>query len=692
MAGASPAAASSFGLPSLRAGQPHSLGNDSPFRLNVISGSGKRLLTSVTDSFASGGVRYGGFSFTVGAEPELAPPVIGTETGDSPPVPEPKRYVGRRMVSIAKSGPGVRVVLATDDPAGRKIVLMLTRRRGVLGVEMSVSRIKGVSAISAAFTTSPGEAFHGFGGRRESTDLRGLDMKSWVLDYRYPDASTGWYSPYPGFISSRGYGVLLGGDRISRWRMASDSPRAWRVSKQGVSLRLSVVTGGPKQSISRLTSITGRHRLPPNWSTGAMLSRTIGILGDSAPGSYQGRVTEDVDRIVSGDLPVASYGFEGWAAMPRDFVEEQIARLKAAGIKSFLYLRSFVSNDSAGTEKPGAFDEATGRGLVATKADGTPYLFPSPFPGGQAAIVDFTDPAAVKWWRSRVFELLDTGAVGFMNDFGEQVEPGMHFADGTPASVMHNRYPVLQAKVTREAVNAWEKRNPGPKVFFFQRAGFSGRPGSAAYENGQFPGDETVDWQEGTGLPSIVPDMLNRAVLGSPGMTVDIGGYAQFTRERPILPATSAELFTRWSQAAALTPFFRVHNSGLDGARMPWDFDGPTLERWKAMARLHDRARPLTRRLWDRFEETGIPMTRPLWLVDPALARNAHADDEWLLGNDLLVAPVLVEGATTREVALPAGCWKLRGGGRAYRVPEVTVDAPIASLPWFSRCGTRPLG
>jgi len=189
-----------------------------------------------------------------------------------------------------------------------------------------------------------------------------------------------------------------------------------------------------------------------------------------------------------------------------------------------------------------------------------------------------------------------------------------------------------------------------------------------------------------------VPDMLNRAVLGSPGMTVDIGGYAQFTRESPFLPATSAELFTRWSQAAALTPFFRVHNSGLDGARMPWDFDGPTLERWKAMAKLHDRARPLTRRLWKRFEKNGIPMTRPLWLVDPALARNAHADDEWLLGNDLLVAPVVVEGAITREVALPGGCWKLHGRGSAHRVPEITVDAPIGSLPWFSRCGTRPLG
>ena len=110
------------------------------------------------------------------------------------------------------------------------------------------------------------------------------------------------------------------------------------------------------------------------------------------------------------------------------------------------------------------------------------------------------------------------------------------------------------------------------------------------------------------------------------------------------------------------------------------------------MARLHDRARPLTRRLWKGFEKTGIPMTRPLWLADPALAGSAHADDEWQLGNDLLVAPVLEEGATTREVHLPRGCWKLHGRGAALRLPQLTVDAPIGSLPWFSRCGTRPLG
>jgi alpha-glucosidase (family GH31 glycosyl hydrolase) len=280
-----------------------------------------------------------------------------------------------------------------------------------------------------------------------------------------------------------------------------------------------------------------------------------------------------------------------------------------------------------------------------------------------------------------------------MNDFGEQVEPDMRFDDGSTGRAMRNRYPVLQAEVTRRAVDQWERANPGRRVFFFQRAGFGGSPGSAAFENAQFPGDETVDWSMDTGLPSIVPDMLNRAVTGAPGFTTDIGGYAQFRVESPFMPATGPELFTRWSQAAALTPFFRVHNSGLTGAMMPWDFGPEVLGNWKQMAELHNRARPLVRRLWKRFLETGVPMTRPLWLVDPKAARSPRADDQWLLGENVLVAPVLEEGATSRPVLFPSGCWRLEGKGpKINGGRELEVQAPLDRLPWLVRCGTSPLG
>lgn len=661
---------------------------------DVRDASGRVVLASTRSKRTRGGVPYAGLSFTVGPEAELRYPELPGQSGLNPPADGPtRRYVARRVVSTASSGRALRVVFATDDPAGRRIVLHgAPGPAGTVRLQATVAGAPGATAVAAAFASDPREAFHGFGGRRESTDLRGLSFQNWVQDYRFPDVRTGYYAPQASFISSRDYGVFLDTDRIARWRLGSDTPSAWRVSVAGTSLRLVVAPGRPAEAMRALTAITGRHRVAPAWSLGSTLSRARGVLADKGD-VYRRKVQADVARLERERLPVSVYAFEGWAALPRSFVKDAIARLRARRIRTLLYLRSFVANDSAGTEPPGSFATAIARGYVARTASGAPYLFPSPFPGGQAAVIDFTNPAARAWWSRRVANLLDTGAEGFMNDFGEQVLPAMHFADGTTGSTTHNRYPVLQAQATREAVDAWERGHPGRRVYFFQRSGYSGKPGSPAYESAEFPGDETVDWQPATGLPSVVPDMLNRAVTGAPGFTIDIGGYAQFTREKPILPPPSAELFTRWSQATALTPFFRVHNSGLDGARMPWDFDRATERAWAAAARLHVRARPLILRLWRSFVRTGMPMTRPLWLVDRAGARGPRGNDEWLLGDDLLVAPVLQEGARSRPVRLPPGCWRLHGSGPQRRgARTVTAAAPLSELPWYARCGTRPFG
>ncbi|HEV2812433.1 MAG TPA: hypothetical protein VGW10_04195, partial [Solirubrobacteraceae bacterium] len=107
---------------------------------------------------------------------------------------------------------------------------------------------------------------------------------------------------------------------------------------------------------------------------------------------------------------------------------------------------------------------------------------------------------------------------------------------------------------------------------------------------------------------------------------------------------------------------------------------------------LHDRARPLIRRLWEEGLRTGVPPMRPLWLVEPSLATSPRADDQWLVGDDVLVAPVVRERATRRRVALPRGCWQREGTGPRLRGGRtVTAAAPLARLPWYVRCGTRPL-
>jgi alpha-glucosidase (family GH31 glycosyl hydrolase) len=183
--------------------------------------------------------------------------------------------------------------------------------------------------------------------------------------------------------------------------------------------------------------------------------------------------------------------------------------------------------------------------------------------------------------------------------------------------------------------------------------------------------------------------MLNRAIGGAFGYSTDIGGYLDRFN-----PPPDEELWTRWHEWAALSPFFRLHNSQTTGTRMPWSFGDAAYARWVRLARLHERAVPLIRRLWREGRRTGMPPTRPLWLAAPEAPGARTEAQQWLLGRDVLVAPVVEPGARTRRVSFPAGCWQQQGaGGRRVRGPaRATVPAPLGTLPHFVRCGTRPFG
>ncbi len=271
-------------------------------------------------------------------------------------------------------------------------------------------------------------------------------------------------------------------------------------------------------------------------------------------------------------------------------------------------------------------------------ASGAPYVITTA--GSPTVILDFTNPAAVAYWQAQVTAALDAGADGFMEDYGEQVMPDMVFADGSTGATMHNLYPVLYHRATRQALDAYEQSHPGRQVFSYVRSGYSG---SARYEAGNFPGDETVDSGVASGLASLAPDMLNRAVGGALGYSTDIGGYFNF------VAPTSAELFLRWAAWSALTPFFRVHNNGLTGTLMPWDFDAATLAAYRNLAVLHQSFVPLIQRLWQKAREIGMPITQPLWLQYPGDPQAAAQQQEWLLGPDVLVAPVVASAVAARR-------------------------------------------
>jgi alpha-glucosidase (family GH31 glycosyl hydrolase) len=649
---------------------------------------------------------YAPLSFLVGTA-SLAQEPAGQWEGNLAAVTEGGiEYSAQDVIAAARAGNGIVLTVSTNDPSGRRLTVTVKPGATSDAIEVTGAPTSsaGVAAVADSFASPPREAFHGFGGRHNAIDQRGQNFLNWVQQenigsgsetgltapvspggraYLFPNGPQAAYYVQSSLVSSAGYGFFLDEDEISRWRMDSDRANAWQTEVAAPSIHYTVVAGSAAQAIGQLTAITGRQPVSPVWAAGSLFDREVKYPSDPAS-EYEHEVQSDLDNIHRYHLHVSGYRLEGWAELPTRVLEHFITELRAMGIHPLVYFRAFVGQDSTGTDDPAAYAYAVSHGYVATRANGTPYTFVSNF-NQPAAVIDFTNPAAVRWWQGRIKAALDLGADGFMQDFGEQVLADMHFHNGTTGAQMHNLLPVLYDRATRAEINLYKHQHPRRQIFFFTRAGYSGTPGDAADENANFPGDETTDWSHASGLAAQTPDMLNRAIGGAFGYSTDIGGYFD------LFGPTTRELFIRWAQWAALSPLFRLHGSLLAGTHTPWSYDQQTVNIYEQLVALHLAARPLILKLWRQADRTGIPITRPLWLAYPTDPIAAHQDQEWLLGPDVLVAPIVTQGATSRTVYFPAGCWQRPGRSARITGPAShTVPGTLSQLPYFFHCGTRP--
>jgi alpha-glucosidase (family GH31 glycosyl hydrolase) len=699
----------------VRAGSLSAVVERSPFRLRIgpLSEVASRrtarptVLAPVADPVAPGtepsrsGQLYAPLSFLVGSE-SLSQYQGGVWGGNlMSGAHSGVQYSARAVVGARAVGPSeVSLTVSTDDPSGRRLrVDIRASARRLISVTVTPRPARGVAMMSDSFASDgPREAFHGFGGAHNSLDQHGQALASFVQEENvpglgkpgtpaavlYPNGPTAAYYPQALFYSSHGYGFTLDQPELARFRLDSDRPDAWSVAVSAPVLRYLVA---PRSGIPAVTAVSGRQPAPPAWALGPMFDRLVKNVGETEA-DYESQLRQDIANIDRYRLPLTAYRIEGWG-MPgvgndglalHTFVSfgvqsRVISELRARGIHPLAYLRPWITPGSAPDRAGLTVHDSAGRTFLTT---GTA--------GQHIALLDFTNPRAVAFWRREVRRVLDFGFDGFMQDFGEEVLGGMRFADGETGLAMHNRYLVLFMRATRSELDAYQRAHRRRTLWFFNRAGYSGTPGSAAYEGGNFPGDESTDWGQAAGLASLAPDMLNRAVGGAFGYGTDIGGYYDYTT-----PPTTKQLFLRWAEWAALSPIFRLHGSGRSGTHAPWTYDRQTIRAYRALSLLHERAAPLILRLWRAAVRTGIPPTRPLWLEFPADRRAATQAQEWTLGDDVLVAPVVVEGALGRRVYFPAGCWRDPQTGLVVRGPRSAfAGASLTQLPYFFRCGTHP--
>ena len=695
-----------------------------PFRLSLTDRQGREEVATVPGREGPP-VRVPGVDGPQPVEP-LGPlggfPALGFVVGAAPSVSYPlPLYTGNRLfgaetgalvslvevVEARRVPGGLDLAVRTDAPSLGPATVAVRRLPGG-GVRLEVEPPDGVTPVSSVFSlaTPADEGLYGLGARKDAFDQRGLLRNVWTeeqnasdervepltcqalgCDYTFPNGAQAAYLVQPSAHGSRGWTAWVGQTELSRVDLAASRPDVLRWAVAAPRLVLSLAGGGLVESALAHTADVGRAPAPPAWVYEPWVDVINEGEGEAAPngGGFSGgaRVKADLEAIVAQsrakDLPVGVLGAEGWHVVPEG--PAFFARLREQGYRLSAYWNPFHSPGNP------QYDEAARRDLFIEDPAGQPYVFVNNR-GARTYAIDWTKPGAQQFWDEQLTRSMSLGFEGWMHDFGEFVTEGMRFADGTPPEVMHNRYPVLLHEASKTAADRFAARTPGFAPFFYVRSGFDGVQRSTG---AVFPGDETTDWSQGSGLPSVVPTMLNLALGGFPTFTTDVGGYFDF-----VAPRTTPELLARWGQLAALTPVMRVHDSTQKTSLYPHDLEGAELDAYRRYAKLKVRLAPLVDRLArEAAAGRGIGAVRPLVLADPA-ARSV--DDQWLLGDDLLVAPVLEQGATTRSVHLPAGArWQpVRVDAAGALVPagaplaggqRVEVPVTLADIPLFTRAG-----
>lgn len=568
-----------------------------------------------------------------------------------------------------------------------------------------------VAASIIGFSSPASEGLYGLGARKDQFNQRGLLRNVWVEqqntgsgplmpitnadptgllgpEYTFPNGAQAAYYVTSALFGSRGWSVWTDNTELAQLDLASSQADAIRWSTLSPTLTFHIAGGGMEQASRSYTAAQGRAPAPPSYVYLPWMDVINQGEGDAAPNGqgFTGgaRVKADVQKVVQMtqqlDIPLGVIGMEGWQSVPD--IATFARGLRDQGYHLAAYWNFFTSPPSGAP-----YQEAENQNLLVKTALGTDYPV---LTNRQniSYIIDFTKPSSDDYWAQQLRRSMDLGFEAFMHDFGELTTEGMVFDNGEPLNTVHNLYPVLYHRAARLAVNEYAATHSGFQPFFYVRAGDNGVSASTP---GVFPGDESTDWSAASGIGSVIPAMLNLSLTGSYAFTTDVGGYLDL-----ITPRTTKELLIRWSQLAAFTPILRLHNSTYHKSVYPWDFDDETVSIFRRYARAKVKLAAMVDAYVRRAAAAGdIGPVRPLVLVDQSVAAR-DCKDEWLLGNDLLVAPVIEQGAIHRKVYLPIGHrWQqvavaddgsLTVQGESFEGGQsITVPVTIADIPLFKR-------
>jgi alpha-D-xyloside xylohydrolase len=447
-------------------------------------------------------------------------------------------------------------------------------------------------------------------------------------------ASEQAYKNVPFYMTSRGYGVFINDPGKVSLEIGSEKTSRVQFCVSGEALEYFVIYGPqPKAILERYTALTGRPAMPPEWSFGLWLSTSFTTSYDEKT------VMSFINGMEERQIPLSVFHFDcfwmkgfNWC----DFIWDRetfpdpagmLSRIKAKGIKISVWINPYIAQRSP------LFEAGRQGGYFLKRQDGAVYQTDLWQAG--MAIVDFTNPGAVKWYTERLETLLDMGVDCFKTDFGERIPSDAVYFDRGDPQRHHNFYSYLY----NEAVFALleRKRGRGEACLFARSATAGGQ---------RFP----VHW--GGDCESTFEAMAE-TLRG--GLSLGLSGFGFWSHDIGGFEGTpDAALFKRWLAFGLLSSHSRLH--GSNSYRVPWSVDEESAEVCRYFAGLKTRLLPYILQSAREAHERGLPVLRAMFVEFPDDPACAYLDRQYMLGPDLLVAPVFCEGGEA-SYYLPDGEW-----------------------------------
>lgn len=510
--------------------------------------------------------------------------------------------------------------------------------------------------------------------------------------YGYENGADNLNFSVPFFISMNAnglnrYGILFDNPSKGYADIGKTNPSLFEAGFTSGELNFYLIPGATTgQIISKYTALTGRQSIPPRWAFGNFMSR-FGYTSEQQVKEIYGNMKADsfpMDAVIFdlfwfGDSIKGTMGNLDWMNKERwPDPKRMIADFKKDNINTILITEPFVLKSTPNYEPSVSYHTVDSMGKPFVLTD---FYF------GKGGLIDIFRKDAQDWFWSKYQQQISNGVAGWWGDLGEpEKHPSstyhnlkdLGFSRPFAADEVHNLYGHYWSKMLHEK---YAKHYPGTRLFHLNRSGFAG---SQRYNVFPWTGDVHRNWK---GFQAQLRILLSMSLCGIPYIHSDAGGFAMGQKD--------PELYTRWLQFAAFTPVFRPHGTALGDVDpgVTTIESEPTFapEPYKSIVRKFIQLRyalaPYNYSLGYEQQAFGRPLMRPMFYSFSG-KDSYNATDQYMWGEQMLIAPVFEQGSIARQLYLPKGNWydylnnKFTRGG-----DSITVEAGIEEIPVFIRPG-----